>query len=261
MTDVSKELETAVAAARAGGEAILAVPPETPERGSHADHRSEEAILAVLRAAFPEDAILSEESADDEARLGRERVWIVDPLDGTREYDAGLDEYAVSVALAVGGRPAAGAVFHPPAGEMFRASRDEGSFLGDTRLRVKEAPPLARCRVAASRSSHEDGHLDDLEAAASMLVPLGSIAWRMALVAAGRYDFTLSVHPLSEWDICAGHLVLAEAGGTVLLPDGAEPTYNRRETRLPAGLLALPANAAQLADEIRALGLASGRCR
>lgn len=259
MRIVNKELETAVAAARAGGEAVLAVPPGTAARGSHADHRSEAAILAVLRAAFPDDAILSEESADDGTRLGRERVWIVDPLDGTREYDAELEEYAVSVALVAGGRPVAGVVFHPPSGEMFKAATGEGSFLGDTRLRVKEAPPLGCCRVTASRSSHEDGHLDDLEEAAGMLIPLGSIAWRMALVAAGRYDFTLSVHPLSEWDICAGHLVLAEAGGAVLLPDGSEPTYNRRETRLPAGLLALPANAARLAEEVRALGLVSGR--
>ncbi len=251
MTDWTRELEVAVDAARAGARAVEAVERGIPDRGKVADHASEAAILGRLRAAFPQDGILSEETEDDLSRLERRRAWIVDPLDGTREYGTGLPEYAVSVALVEDGEPVVGVVAHPPTGLVYRAAAGGGSFLEDRPLRVGTARELARARVAASRSSFQKGHLADLVAAAGEVVPLGSIAWRLALVAAGEYDLTLSVHGLHEWDYCGGHLVLAEAGGTVLLPDGSRPKYNRRDPHIGGGLLGLPSASDGLAIELR----------
>lgn len=252
---LEKELSIAVDAAKAGARAIRNVDSEAEDRGDRADRASHDAISRKLRSEFPEDGILSEEGPAAEEARTRKRLWVVDPLDGTREFVAGLPEYVVSVALVKSGRPVLGVVVHPPTGQTFQAIKKKGSYCDGKRLGVSLAPPLDRARGIGSRSSHEKGDLARVEEAVAEMTPMGSIAWRMALVAAGRYDFTLSVHPLSEWDICAADLILVEAGGSVELPGGKQPRYGRKDPRFPTGLLALPAEPEELSTQLRALGV------
>ena len=248
---MERELRVACEAARAGGEAILAVDPEATDRGDLADRGSEETILTMLRSAFPDDGILSEETPDDRARLEAERVWIVDPLDGTREYVLGLDEYAVSVALVVAGRPVVAAVGHPASGKIYQAVAGRGAMCDGRSIRCSSCPPAGEARIVVSRSSREKGRTAGFDGLFGALASSGSIALRLVRVAAGDFDGTISVHPLNEWDLCGGDLVLTEAGGTVRGPAGEAIVYNRPDPALGSGIVGLGSGADHLAEALR----------
>ena len=161
------EVETAVRAAREGGRAAMpfygsasATPKEGGSPVTEADHAANDAILAVLREAFPGDAVLSEESKDSPERLAARRVWVVDPLDGTREFLAQNGEFAVMVGLAVDGRAVAGAVALPALGAILYATEGGGAWTleegGEARpLRCVPAGPPGTLRLVGSRS-HPD---------------------------------------------------------------------------------------------------------
>jgi 3'(2'), 5'-bisphosphate nucleotidase len=216
-----------------------------------ADRASNEVIVAGLAAAFPTDAVLSEESRDPEARLDAARVWIVDPLDGTKEFLARNGEFAVMIGLASEGRPVLGVVYMPAAETLYSAVEGRGARVerdGRRRRLVCPAPSDsgrggaagAAPRIVGSRS-HPDPLTERMrrELGAGPPRPAGSVALKCALLAEGECD--LYVHPvpyLKEWDTCAPELILREAGGTVTDCLGDPLRYNKPDPVQPHGILA-----------------------
>lgn len=248
--EFTRELEVACAAARAGGQQAMrfyGTAEATYKEGlspvTAADHAANDVILAHLAEAFPGDAWLSEESADRGDRLGASRVWIIDPLDGTKEFLAQNGEFSVMIGLAVDGEAVVGAVYAPATDTMYAAARGAGAWVERAGqrapLRVPEGPGGAP-RLVGSRS-----HPDPLvlriqeELGITDVRPSGSVGIKCALIAEGDRD--LYVHPvpyLKEWDTCAPEVVLREAGGRVTDCRGEPLRYNKPKPNQPNGILA-----------------------
>ncbi len=181
-----------------------------------------------LLTAFPDSGWLSEETKDNPERLTKKKVWIVDPVDGTKEFIENIPEYSISVALVYDGEPVLGAIMNPLKDELFTAIKDKGAFLNGKRIIVKSTinnKPV----IVASRSENKRGEWEYFKKIAK-IIPTGSIAYKLALVASGRADATFSLSPKNEWDICAGKLVLEEAGGVVTDKHGHGIIFNQAET-------------------------------
>jgi myo-inositol-1(or 4)-monophosphatase len=244
-----READVAREAALAGGE-VIARHASAERRASWqksddnpvtaADLEANAAIVAVLRAAFPDDALLSEETIDSPARLAASRVWIVDPLDGTKEFVEGVPEFAVSVALAVRGRPVAACVFQPTTRECWTARLGDGARLGGARIEVSRASELSRSVMLSSRTEMKRGQIEPFRGLFARIEPVGSVALKLALVAAARADLWISAAPKSEWDVCAGDLLVREAGGRFVELARGERSYNQRDVLLQPLLAAGP---------------------
>lgn len=192
------------------------------------------AVDAELRRILPQpgEGWLSEESVDSEERLGKARVWIVDPIDGTREFVEGIPEWCVSIGLIEDGRPVAGGIHNPATGERITGCVGGGlSYSGSTP--VSGATGLAGAKVGASRSELRRGEWERFADASFEVVPMGSVAYKMALVAAGRLDATWTLVPKNEWDLAASAALLAASGGWGALKDGSDPTWNQRDPLVP----------------------------
>jgi len=180
-----------------------------------------------LRAARPDDGWLSEETPDaPAARMVRDRLWIIDPIDGTRAFLEGRREWCVAAALAVKGRPVLAAVFTPRHDEFFTATAGGGALLNGTRLALADPASLAGAHIAGNRKALAS--LADLGIAPD---PSGSLPLqlRLAHVAAGRLDGAVSIGKRNDWDLAAGELLVAEAGGRVSGSSGEGYIYNRPE--------------------------------
>jgi 3'(2'), 5'-bisphosphate nucleotidase len=245
-----EELRLVESVARAAGAAALAfygrAVAEMKQGNSpvtQADHAANDVIVARLSAAFPDDAILSEESADSSDRLGAPRVWIVDPLDGTKEFLAQNGEFAIMIGLAVLGRPVLGVVYRPDGDTMYSAIDRHGAWTekGGERSRLHCQPvDRSSIRLVGSRS-HPDPLLSRIQAdlGISDVVPSGSVGVKCSLIADGHRD--LYVHPvpyLNEWDTCAPEVVLREAGGHVSDCHGEPLRYNKAHPVQPHGIIA-----------------------
>ncbi len=197
-----------------------------------------EADLAVNRAllaALPREGEgwLSEETRDDADRLRRRRVWVVDPIDGTREFVEGIPEWCVSVGLVEDGRPVAGGILNPATGQTVLGALGHGVTLNGAPARATGATRLEGAVVLASRSEVRRGEWERYADAGFRVVPCGSVAYKLAQVAVGLADATFTLVPKSEWDVAAGAALLAAAGGVVTHADGSEPVFNRPDPRLP----------------------------
>lgn len=238
ITDLRAELAVARDAARLAAEAILAryggdaeVRYKTPiEPVTEADMIADELLRTHLLGAFPTDAWLSEESADDPVRLERSRVWIVDPLDGTREFIARRPEFAVSVALAQDGVAVLGVIVNPVTRELFWAIRGQGAWIevgtGLERLVVSPAGAATDAHFAVSRTETRQGHFQRLQHDLR-LRPIGGMAHKLALVARGASEGTFTLQNRCEWDVAAGLLLVTEAGGAVSQLDGTPFVFNQ----------------------------------
>jgi myo-inositol-1(or 4)-monophosphatase len=191
-----------------------------------ADLEVDHLLHGALLGAFPDDGWLSEERADDRARLRRSRVWVVDPIDGTRAFADGLPEFSISVALLVDDIPALGIVCNPATGEWFEAERGAGAWLGGARLRVSGQGALAGARLLSSRTEMRRRRWPELIPEATF-TDLSSLAYKLALVAAGRFDGLVSLRASHDWDLAAAQLLLAEAGGRLTAADGSALMLNR----------------------------------
>src|ERR1700687_2424282 len=165
-----------------------------------ADFEADSRLKQILRDAFPAYGWLWEETVDNDDRLACERVWIVDPLDGTKEFIKGIPEFVVAIALTDNGVPVMGVTYNPIKRELFWAARGAGCYLDDSPVHVTAAPGLAGSVVLASRSETARG---DWKAYKDQFAahPIGSVAYKLALVAAGKADGTFTASPKSEWDI------------------------------------------------------------
>jgi 3'(2'), 5'-bisphosphate nucleotidase len=212
---------------------------ETGDRLSHAH------LVSSLRTARPDDAILSEEGAEGPARTSRERVWIIDPLDGTREYAEGRADFAVHVALVVDGQPVAGTVALPAEGVVFSAvdpvpmtgaSRHQGS--GQLRIAVSRSRPPAEATEVADRLGAE-------------LVPMGSAGVKTIAVVRGDVDAYLHAGGQYEWDSAAPVAVARSHGAYAARLDGSRLVYNQPDPWLPDLLICRPELAEKIVAALR----------
>ncbi len=184
---------------------------------------ADRAVDAALRETLlrPGEGWLSEETADDPARLAAARVWIVDPLDGTREFVAGIPEWCVSVGLVEHGEPVAGGILNPMTGELVLGAQGAGVTRNGETVRLEPRPELRGAAVLASRSEAQRGEWKRFDGAPFAVRAVGSVAYKLALVAAGLADATWTLVPKHEWDVAAGVALVLAAGGEVCTPDGA----------------------------------------
>lgn len=206
---------------------------------SEADLEIDRMLHARLLGARPDHGWLSEETEDDPARLGRSRVLIVDPIDGTRAYLRGEDGFCIALALAVEGEIVAAAAHFPAKGETFSAAKGGGAFRDGARLRVSERAEIDGASALAGRpqmvpSSWPGGPPPVNRSFRNSLVE------RHCLVAAGVYDLAFTLRAAWEWDVAAGALIAAEAGATVTTAEGGLWRYNAASPRMP-GVVAGPA--------------------
>jgi myo-inositol-1(or 4)-monophosphatase len=264
--DMGADLELALDAAWAAGAAVMAwfrtgaeVRHKGPDQPVTAADLEADAVLAEhLRGGRPDYGWLSEETLDGADRLGRDRVWVVDPLDGTRSFIQGYREFAVSVALVESGEAVLGVVYNPASRDLYWAERGRGAYHtagwtvgasagsagsqggppAGVRLRVRE-PDSRRARsLLASRSEIARGDFGALLPRWE-LRPLGSTAYKLAAVASGAGQAYLSRGPKSEWDVAAGALLVTEAGGAATDLRGEALRYNRADPSV-LGVLAAP---------------------
>jgi myo-inositol-1(or 4)-monophosphatase len=241
-----RELEVALAAAREAA-AILRHHYQTGARSweksednpvTVADLASDRAIARHLRAAFPDDALLSEETASDPARTRNPRAWIVDPMDGTKEFLQRIPEFGVSIALCERGEPVVGVIANPVQEVAIWATRGGGCFRDGARVEVSRCADLSAAVVIASRTEISRNQFDPFAGWFKEIRPVGSIAWKLACIACGEGDLNISVAPKNEWDVCAGDLLVREAGGAYLDFAGAPRSYNQADPLIGAGMAA-----------------------
>jgi myo-inositol-1(or 4)-monophosphatase len=180
---------------------------------------------------------LSEESVDDLSRLGRERVWVVDPLDGTREFVAGIPEFCVSIAMVECGRAVAAGICNPATGETFMGSLDSGLKYNAEPARASGRQRLEGALILASRSETKRGEWQQFARAPFRVQETGSVAYKLARVAAGLADATFTLTPKNEWDVAAGVALVESAGGFARPLDQPTFTFNKQSSLLP-GLVA-----------------------
>ncbi len=249
---LSHELEVAQEAIRQAGAQVAAIYAQdttvewktADEPITAADRASNRVILERLRSAFPHDGILSEETADDGSRLRHRRVWIVDPLDGTRDFIDRTGEFVVMIGLAIDGEPVLGLVYQPITQVMFIGLPGEGAWMEQNGhrkpLHVSEVNEPARMRLVVSRS-----HRSPLTEAVAQALgirqerPCGSVGLKVSLLATQEVD--LYLHPslgCKEWDICAPHAILLAAGGQMTDCWGHPFRYNQPDVHKRWGLIA-----------------------
>ncbi|MBV8774810.1 MAG: 3'(2'),5'-bisphosphate nucleotidase CysQ [Deltaproteobacteria bacterium] len=256
-SDLQRELELAREAALSAGEILERYFRdrgfEIEQKGKDnpvttADFDADSEIKSVLRGPFPEYGWLSEETADSADRLSRRRVWIVDPLDGTKEFIKGIPEFVIAIALAEEGSPILGVTYNPIKREMFWCARGGGCYMDGRPVHVTATPTLEHATVLASRSETSRGEWKNYEGKLRVN-PIGSVAYKLALVAAGHADATFTRTAKSEWDIASGAALIVEAGGRITDIDGSEMRFNKPSVKLKGFV----ASNAVLHDEIERL--------
>lgn len=214
---------------------------------TRADRRAD-ALLRERLTGLRDGAWLSEESADDPARKDADRLWIVDPLDGTKEFVEGVPQYAVAAAYVEEGRTMLGVVHNPATAETFYAVRGEGAYLDGDPVRVRESDVLLASRTELSRGEFDPFRSD------WTVRPTGSTQYKLALVGAGKGGATFSRGPKWEWDVCAGDLIVREAGGRCTELPGTDLEYNKPFPKVRGMLAGAPEAYARARRRISEVG-------
>ncbi len=205
----------------------------------------------VLLTARPNYGWLSEETEDDPARLTHDRVFIVDPIDGTRGFLKGRPHFTIVATVVQDGRPVSAAIYNPITEEMYDAAYGSGARLNGDPISVSEKDTLDGCRILAPRVYFESSRWKNPWPASMQIETRSSIAYRLALVASGRFDAVLSLTAKNDWDLAAGDLLLNEAGGRVTTPSGETLTYNNPQPLQRGVLSAGPALHAKLKQRLQ----------
>jgi myo-inositol-1(or 4)-monophosphatase len=180
---------------------------------------------------------LSEESVDDSSRLDKKTVWVVDPLDGTREFVKGIPEFCVSIGFVEDGCPVAGGICNPATEETFIGAVDAGVFYNGKPAHASQRASLTGASVLASRSEIQRGEWEQFESSRLQIRPMGSVAYKLALVSAGLADTTFTLTPKNEWDVAAGAALVLSSGGFVTTLESVPFRANKRQPML-SGLIA-----------------------
>lgn len=254
---LKKEFETTVALARQAGGVIMDFYCKgcAVEEKIHADNFSEPVTVADrtasrlivegLAKAFPNDGILSEEEFDDQSRLEKKRVWIIDPLDGTRGFIDKNGDFAVQIGLAEAGEAIFGVVYLPNENILYYAAKDEGAWMIENdaepqRLGVSNEIDFARLRLAVSRSFRSPLMASIVETLGLQKeMRRGSVGLKIGLISRKLCDFYIHLSPRTKhWDTCAPEIILREAGGRMTDLFGAKIVYNTPDVHNHNGVLA-----------------------
>lgn len=250
--DFSKELSVAIKLAREAGAIVRTfydVPPtvrwkDPTEPVTEADRAVNAYLVKQFAHHFPNDGMLAEESKDDLSRLNKERVWIVDPLDGTAEFIAHNGEFVIMIGLAFRGEPVVGVVFQPIDDLLFAAARGQGAYLemfGErSRLRVSDESDLSKYRLVVSRS-HRPALVDTVIRRMGLQRErsIGSVGLKIGLIARSQAEFYVHPNPgTKEWDTCAPDIIVREAGGMMTDCWNRPLKYNQRDVLRRFGVLA-----------------------
>ena len=205
---------------------------------TEADTAVNEFLRRVLTRLLPGSGWLSEETIDDPSRLANEWVWVVDPLDGTKEFAQGVPEFAISVGLVHRGSAIMGCIVNPATGQggvghVGRSAEFWGGLEGRD-----SATSLSEARASVSRTETNDGTVLPYLGLIGTTVTVGSVAYKLLRTAAGHDDLTFSVQHKSEWDICGGVALLEAAGKVYQRLDGEPLRFNQNDTRIRSGALA-----------------------
>ena len=211
---------------------------------TEADRAANSYLVKQFSQIFPGDGVLAEESKDDLSRLGRRRVWIIDPMDGTAEFIAHNGEFCVMIGLAVDGEPVVGVVYQPIDDILYAAARGAGAFVEEfgerSPLHVSGAGNLQRFRLVISRS-HRPPLVDAVIAAMRLQRErsVGSVGLKIGLIARGQAEFYVHPNPgTKEWDTCAPDIIVREAGGVMTDCWGRSLRYNQSDVIRRFGVLA-----------------------
>lgn len=242
--DAAADRDLLVEAAKAAGKAIeklYKTEVKTWSKGAagpvtEADLAANAILLERLRPARPDYGWLSEETPDTDDRLTRRRVFVIDPLDGTRAFIAHTPDFCVACAVVEDGAVTAAAVFNPMMGEMYAAARGHGATLNGKPIKVSDRTALEGAKMIGAAGFYADRRWPipwpQVEAR-----KVNALAYRLALIASGRYDGVVALGYKHEWDIAAGALLVAEAGGRITTPWGEGLCFNQETPRL-AGVAA-----------------------
>lgn len=243
---MQKTLEIAIQAAKEAGDVVMGyyrssynIREKSPNNPvTTADLMANQQIRDIICHTFPDDGWLSEETEDSPDRLAKSRVWVVDPIDGTEEFIAGIPEFAISIALVVEGTPVIGVLHNPATSELFYAYAGGGAFCNGTPIHCSPCQPLKQALMLVSQTEHRKGLLVGLVPLVGEIQYIGSVAYKLARLAAGTGNLYITVRPKNEWDFCAGDLILREAGGVLWDKAGKTIRYNKKRVRQPTGLFA-----------------------
>ncbi len=243
---MDNDLKLAINASLKAGEIIMQYycdDYEIKEKGYHnpvttADKEADSYLKSTLMSARPQYGWLSEETVDSKNRLNKEKVWIVDPLDGTKEFIEGVPQFVVSIALVEKGIPIIGVLHNPVTKETFHAAKGEGAYLDQGQYRCSIKDSTRDMVILNSRSETRRGLWEPYKKHFKELRPIGSVAYKMGLTAIGKADIFATLRPKNEWDICAGTCLINEAGGKVINLNGKDITFNNQKTLIEPGLIA-----------------------
>lgn len=247
MTSSGETLKRIHAALEAGREVLNRYTPGAIEAEYKAGHdpvtEADRAVDEALRRELlrGNEGWLSEESVDDFSRLERERVWVVDPLDGTREFVLGIPEFCVSIAMVENGVPVAGGICNPATNELILGSRETGVTYNGKPAQASQRAELKGATVLASRSEMKRGEWKQFEQAEFSVRAMGSVAYKLGLVSAGLADITFTLVPKHEWDVAAGAALVLSAGGFVQTLENTDLKCNQKNPLL-TGLIACGPN-------------------
>jgi 3'(2'), 5'-bisphosphate nucleotidase len=226
MSIIADDTELAAYLAKAAGALVLEMRDTSglvaKELGNAGDQTANQFLIRALGEQRPDDGLLSEESKDTDARLSKSRVWIIDPVDGTREYSEGRSDWAVHVALAIDGAPVIGAVALPALNLVLRT--DQPAII---------PPAPAQLRMVVSRTRPAPEAVAVAEALGAELIPMGSAGAKAMAVVRGEADIYLHTGGQYEWDSCAPVAVAAAYGLHVSRVDGSPLVYNQRDVYMP----------------------------
>ncbi len=254
---LEKELETAIELARTAGKIILEFyatdfvieekifADKFSEPVTIADRTASKIIVEGLSDAFPADGILSEEEPDDQSRLTKKRVWIIDPLDGTKGFVERTGDFAVQIGLAKDGESILGVVFLPLEDKLYFAIKNEGAFLVEKsgepqRLQVSDKTDLAEMKIAVSKN-HRSPKMNRIFTDFGLKdeISRGSVGLKVGLIAQRLCDLYIHLSPRTKhWDTCAPEIIICEAGGNLTDIYGDKIVYNTADVHNHNGILA-----------------------
>jgi myo-inositol-1(or 4)-monophosphatase len=218
---------------------------------TEADIEIDTFLKETFLAARPGYGWLSEETADDPIRLMRERVFVVDPIDGTYGFLKHRPHFTIVGTVVEKGRPVSGAIYNPITEEMFEATKGQGARKNAEPIRVSARTGFEGMRLLAEKKVLDPAHWTAPLPQSIHAETRASAAYRMALVAAGEFDAMVSLRRKSDWDVAAGDLIMHEAGGLVTTREGKTLVYNGEKTEHPSIICAGPALHTRLLERVR----------
>ena len=254
--DILKRIDAAIEAARVVFERFTPGAIATEYKIGHDPvTEADRAVDAAMRKELLREGEgwLSEESVDDVSRLSKKHVWVVDPLDGTREFVQGIPEFCVSIGFVEDGRPVAGGIYNPATKEKIVGAIDCGVLYNG-----QPAKPSQRTDLKGSRDSRQPQRTETRRVATLPerrlyeIRPMGSVAYKLGLVAAGKADVTFTLTPKNEWDVAAGVALVESAGGFTSTLDNRPLQCNRKNPLLSGLLASGPFLRDQLLDAVQA---------